>query len=104
MACFDTAFHRTAPLVADIYALPREYFDAGVRRYGFHGLSFEYVTHALRALDPVSAAGRVVIAHLGNGCSMAAVLAGKSLGDTMGFTALDGLRWARGAARSTPAS
>ena len=91
VACFDTAFHRTAPLVADIYALPREYMDAGVRRYGFHGLSFEYVTHALRALDPVAAAGRVVIAHLGNGCSMAAVLAGKSLGDTMGFTALDGL-------------
>ena len=90
VACFDTAFHRTAPLVADIYALPREYLDAGVRRYGFHGLSFEYVTQALR-LDPVAAAGRVVIAHLGNGCSMAAVLAGKSLGDTMGFTALDGL-------------
>ncbi|MGO8901735.1 MAG: acetate/propionate family kinase, partial [Isosphaeraceae bacterium] len=91
VACFDTAFHRTAPLVADVYALPREYFDAGVRRYGFHGLSFEYVSQALRALDPVAAAGRVVIAHLGNGCSMAAVLAGKSLGDTMGLTALDGL-------------
>ncbi|MGA9925038.1 MAG: acetate/propionate family kinase [Isosphaeraceae bacterium] len=91
VACFDTAFHRTAPLVADVYALPREYLDAGVRRYGFHGLSFEYVSHALRALDPDAAAGRVVIAHLGNGCSMAAVLAGKSLGDTMGFTALDGL-------------
>ncbi len=91
VACFDTAFHRTAPLVADVYALPREYFDAGVRRYGFHGLSFEYVSQALRALDPVAAAGRVVIAHLGHGCSMAAVLAGKSLGDTMGLTALDGL-------------
>src|SRR5271166_6306154 len=61
VACFDTAFHRTAPLVADVYALPREYLDAGVRRYGFHGLSFEYVSHALRALDPVAAAGRVVI-------------------------------------------
>jgi len=91
VACFDTAFHRTAPLVAEMYALPREYFDAGVRRYGFHGLSFESVSHALRAIDPVAAAGRVVIAHLGNGCSMAAVLAGKSLGSTMGFTALDGL-------------
>jgi acetate kinase len=91
VACFDTAFHRTAPLVADVYALPREYLDAGVRRYGFHGLSFEYVSYALRALAPVAAAGRVVIAHLGNGCSMAAVLAGKSLGDTMGLTALDGL-------------
>ncbi len=91
VACFDTAFHRTVPLVAELYALPRAYFDAGVRRYGFHGLSFEYVTQALRALDPVAAAGRVVIAHLGSGCSMAAVLAGKSLGSTMGFTALDGL-------------
>ena len=58
VACFDTAFHRTAPKVAELYALPREYLDAGVRRYGFHGLSFEYVTHALRALDPVAAAGR----------------------------------------------
>ena len=91
VACFDTAFHRTAPKVAELYALPRDLFDAGVRRYGFHGLSFEYVTHALRALDPVAAAGRLVIAHLGNGCSMAAVLAGQSLGNTMGFTALDGL-------------
>src|SRR5512135_1399473 len=91
VACFDTAFHRTAPRVAELYALPRDLFDAGVRRYGFHGLSFEYVTDALRALDPVAAAGRLVIAHLGNGCSMAAVLAGQSLGNTMGFTALDGL-------------
>ena len=91
VACFDTAFHRTAPLVAELFALPREYFDAGVRRYGFHGSSYEYVTHALRALDPAAGAGRVVIAHLGNGCSMAAVLAGKSLGNTMGFTAIDGL-------------
>jgi len=91
VACFDTAFHRTAPLVADLYALSREYLDAGVRRYGFHGTSFEYVIGALRALDPLAAAGRVVIAHLGSGCSMAALLAGKSLGNTMGFTALDGL-------------
>jgi len=91
VACFDTAFHRTAPLVADLYALSREYLDAGVRRYGFHGTSFEYVIGALRALDPRAAAGRVVIAHLGSGCSMAGLLAGKSLGNTMGFTALDGL-------------
>jgi acetate kinase len=91
VACFDTAFHRTAPRVAELYALPRDLFDAGVRRYGFHGLSFEYVTDALRALDPVAAAGRLVIAHLGNGCSMAAIRDGKSLGNTMGFTALDGL-------------
>ncbi len=91
VACFDTAFHRTAPLVAEVYALPREYFDAGVRRYGFHGLSYEYVTHALEELDPAVAAGRVVMGHLGNGCSMAAVRGGKSVGTTMGFTALDGL-------------
>ena len=91
MACFDTAFHRTAPLVAELYALPREFFDAGVRRYGFHGLSFEYIIHALAELDPVAAAGRLVVAHLGNGCSMAAIREGKSLGNTMGFTGLDGL-------------
>jgi len=91
VACFDTAFHRTVPLVAEVYALPREYFDAGVRRYGFHGLSYEYVTHALEELDPAAAAGRVVMAHLGNGCSMAAIRGGKSVGTTMGFTALDGL-------------
>ncbi|MBV8316696.1 MAG: acetate/propionate family kinase [Planctomycetaceae bacterium] len=91
VACFDTAFHRTAPKVAELYALPRDLYDAGVRRYGFHGLSYEFVAHALRALDPVAAAGRLVIAHLGNGCSMAAILAGKSLGNTMGLTALDGL-------------
>jgi acetate kinase len=91
VACFDTAFHRTAPLVAQVYALPREYLDAGLRRYGFHGLSYEYVSHALEELDLAAAAGRVVIAHLGNGCSMAAIRGGKSVGTTMGFTALDGL-------------
>ncbi len=95
VACFDTAFHRTAPLVAEVYALPREYFDAGVRRYGFHGLSFEYIVQALQRLDPGTAAGRLVVAHLGNGCSMAAIRGGKSLGDTMGFTALDGLPMGR---------
>ena len=91
VACFDTAFHRTAPLVAELYALPREFFDAGVRRYGFHGLSFEYIVQALAELDPVAARGRLVVAHLGNGCSMAAIRDGKSLGNTMGFTGLDGL-------------
>jgi acetate kinase len=91
VACFDTAFHRTVPLVADVYALPREYLEEGVRRYGFHGSSYEYIASALRELDPVAAAGRVVMAHLGNGCSMAALLEGKSLASTMGFTALDGL-------------
>jgi acetate kinase len=91
VACFDTAFHRTAPLVAELYALPRAFFDAGVRRYGFHGLSFEHIVQALARLDPVAAMGRLVIAHLGNGCSMAAIRGGKSLGNTMGFTGLDGL-------------
>ena len=91
VACFDTAFHRTAPLVAELYALPRAFFDAGVRRYGFHGLSFEYIVQALAELDPVAARGRLVVAHLGNGCSMAAIRDGKSLGNTMGFTGLDGL-------------
>jgi acetate kinase len=91
VACFDTAFHRTAPRVAALYALPRDLFDAGVRRYGFHGLSFEYIVQALGELDAGAAAGRLVIAHLGNGCSMAAVRGGQSLGNTMGFTGLDGL-------------
>lgn len=91
VACFDTAFHRTAPLVAELFALPRAFFDAGVRRYGFHGLSYEFIVQALGALDPDAATGRLVVAHLGNGCSMAAIRGGKSLGNTMGFTALDGL-------------
>ncbi|MBV8487157.1 MAG: acetate/propionate family kinase [Planctomycetaceae bacterium] len=91
VACFDTAFHRTVPLVGELFGLPMRFFDEGVRRYGFHGLSFEYVASALRELDPVAAAGRLVIAHLGNGCSMAALKGGVSLGNTMSFTGLDGL-------------
>jgi acetate kinase len=91
VACFDTAFHRTAPLVAELYALPRRFFDAGVRRYGFHGLSYESIVQALAKLDLAAALGRLVVAHLGNGCSMAAIQDGSSLGNTMGFTGLDGL-------------
>jgi acetate kinase len=91
VACFDTAFHRTAPLVAQLFGLPHELFDAGVRRYGFHGLSYDYIVQALGELDPAAAAGRLVVAHLGNGCSMAAVRDRRSLASTMGFTALDGL-------------
>jgi len=91
VACFDTAFHRTAPLVAQLYGLPRDLVDAGVRRYGFHGLSYEHIVQALGELDPAAAAGRLVIAHLGSGCSMAAIRDGRSLASTMGFTALDGL-------------
>jgi acetate kinase len=90
VACFDTAFHRTQPAVAETYALPRALTDSGIRRYGFHGLSYEYVAGALPRLTggPVD---RAVIAHLGNGASMCAVRAGRSIATTMGFTALEGL-------------
>lgn len=91
VACFDTAFHRQHPWVNDTYALPLELYEEGVRRYGFHGLSYEYVTRALRQLAPMHAAGRVVVSHLGNGASMCAIQGGQSVGSTMGFTALDGL-------------
>ncbi|MEM7775194.1 MAG: acetate/propionate family kinase [Pseudomonadota bacterium] len=91
VGCFDTAFHRDHPWVNDTFALPRRYFDQGVRRYGFHGLSYDYVTGALRSIAPSVAEGRVVIAHLGNGASMCAIQGGKSIASTMGFSALDGL-------------
>lgn len=91
VACFDTAFHRQHPWVNDTYALPLELYEEGVRRYGFHGLSYEYVTRALKQLAPMHAAGRVIVSHLGNGASMCAIQGGQSVGSTMGFTALDGL-------------
>ncbi|MGZ6132785.1 MAG: acetate/propionate family kinase [Myxococcaceae bacterium] len=91
VACFDTAFHRVQPELAQAFALPKEITDRGVRRYGFHGLSYEYIDSALPAIDPRAAAGRVVVAHLGNGASMCAMHAGKSVASTMGFTAVDGL-------------
>lgn len=91
VACFDTAFHRAHPFVNDVFALPRHYYDEGVRRYGFHGLSYEYVTDKLRQIAPLHAAGRVVVAHLGNGASMCAIRDGQSVASSMGFTALDGL-------------
>jgi acetate kinase len=91
IACFDTAFHRSHPWVNDAFALPREYYDKGVRRYGFHGLSYEYVSAKLREVAPDVASGRVVIAHLGAGASMCGVRNGKSIASTMGFSALDGL-------------
>jgi acetate kinase len=91
VACFDTAFHRAHPFVNDTYALPRELYDQGIRRYGFHGLSYEYVTARLGEVAPMHAAGRVVVTHLGNGASMCAILGGQSVGSSMGFTALDGL-------------
>jgi acetate kinase len=91
VACFDTAFHRQMPPVAKRYALPREIEDAGVARYGFHGLSYEYILQDLRAIDPAAADGRVIVAHLGNGASMAAVRGGVGIDTTMGFTPTGGL-------------
>jgi acetate kinase len=91
VACFDTAFHRQHPLVADQFALPIELYAAGVRRYGFHGLSYEYIARTLPEAAPEIAEGRVVVAHLGNGASMCALQAGRSIDATMSFTALDGL-------------
>ncbi len=91
VACFDTAFHRTAPEVAQLFALPLSYAESGVRRYGFHGLSYEYVASVLPSLDARAAQGRTVVFHLGNGASMCAIHAGRSVATTMGFTALEGL-------------
>lgn len=91
VACFDTAFHRTHPWVADTFALPPEFHERGIRRYGFHGLSYEWIVRALAAEDPVLARGRLVVAHLGNGASLCAIADGRSRDSTMGFTALDGL-------------
>ena len=91
VACFDTAFHRGHPEVADRYALPDDLYREGVRRYGFHGLSYEYIVRRLRTVAPEIGRGRVVIAHLGSGASMCAVEDGRSVDSTMGFTALDGL-------------
>jgi len=91
VACFDTAFHRSHPKLADLYALPREYYEAGVRRYGFHGLSYEYIASILPLLAPGIANGRVIVAHLGNGASLCALRAGKSQDSTMGFSVLDGI-------------
>jgi acetate kinase len=91
VACFDTAFHRAHPFVNDVFALPRNLYEEGVRRYGFHGISYEYITRRLREIAPLHAAGRVVVAHLGNGASMCAIRDGQSVASSMGFTALDGL-------------
>ena len=91
IACFDTAFHRGHPEIADRYALPERFYQEGVRRYGFHGLSYEYIASRLPEVGQDIAKGRVVVAHLGSGASMCAIHAGKSVESTMGFTALDGL-------------
>ena len=91
VASFDTSFHRSNPEISQLYALPPEYAEAGVRRYGFHGLSYEYIARRLRELDPEAAGGRVVVAHLGSGASMCALNDGQSIASTMGFSAMDGL-------------
>ena len=91
VACFDTAFHHAMPSVAQRLALPRDLAGAGVRRYGFHGLSYEYVASRLPAVSPRLAAGKVIVAHLGSGASLCALEAGRSIETTMGFSALDGL-------------
>jgi acetate kinase len=91
VACFDTAFHRSHGPLADHYAIPERFYQEGVRRYGFHGLSYEYIADRLPELNPAIAKGRVVVAHLGSGASMCALENRRSIESTMGFTALDGL-------------
>jgi len=91
VACFDTSFHRTNPDIAQRFALPETLHEAGVRRYGFHGLSYEYISSVLPQFDAKAASGRAIVLHLGNGASMCALEAGCSIASTMGFTAVDGL-------------
>lgn len=91
IACFDTAFHRTHSFVEDCYAIPRYFYEQGVCRYGFHGLSYEYIANQLAKLFPKESQKKVIIAHLGNGASMTALHKGISVASTMGFSSLDGL-------------
>lgn len=91
VGCFDTSFHRNHDWEEDVFALPREWYDKGVRRYGFHGLSYQYIAGELGVRHPDLAAGRVIVAHLGNGASMCAMKGGRSVASTMGFSAVDGL-------------
>jgi acetate kinase len=91
VACFDTAFHRSHDFVNDTFALPRRYYEMGVRRYGFHGLSYAFVASEIRRIMPALAAGRIIVAHLGNGASLCAMRNGSSVASTMGFSPLDGL-------------
>src|SRR6185369_16738923 len=91
VACFDTAMHRSNPALAQMFALPAELTESGVRRYGFHGLSYEYIASVLPQFDARAAQGRTVVLHLGNGASMCALQSGRSVASTMGFTAVDGL-------------
>jgi len=91
VACFDTSFHRSNPEIAQMFALPAELHAQGIRRYGFHGLSYEYIASVLPKFNAKAASGRTVVLHLGNGSSMCALQAGKSVASTMGFTAVEGL-------------
>ena len=91
VACFDTAFHRGQAQVAQLFGLPRQFTEEGIRRYGFHGLSYEYIVSRMGEIAPHIALSRLIIAHLGNGASLCAVRAGCSVASTMGFTAVDGL-------------
>ena len=91
VACFDTSFHRSQPKVSQVFALPPDYAERGILRYGFHGLPYEYIASRLPELDPRAALGRTVVAHLGNGASMCALRAGRSIATTMSFTPIDGL-------------
>lgn len=91
VVCFDTSFHRSQPGVAQMFALPADLRESGVLRYGFHGLSYEYIASVLPEIDPQAAAGKCVVLHLGNGASMCALKAGRSIASTMGFTAVEGL-------------
>lgn len=91
VACFDTAFHRGQPSIAQMFAIPRVYTERGVRRYGFHGLSYEYIAGVLSGVDAAAASGRTIVAHLGHGASLCAMRGGRSIATTMGFTAVDGL-------------
>lgn len=95
VVCFDTAFHRDQPLVAHQFAIPRELTEEGVVRYGFHGLSYQYIANALPAIAGTRANGKVIVAHLGNGASLCAMRERKSIASTMGFSALDGLMMGR---------
>jgi acetate kinase len=103
VACFDTAFHRRHGALADRYAIPEHFHSEGVRRYGFHGLSYEYVAGRLREIAPDIAGGRVIVAHLGSGASMCALAGGRSIESTMGLPLSMGFPWAPGRVRSTPA-
>ena len=103
VACFDTAFHRSMPQINQRFALPQALFDAGVRRYGFHGLSYESIAQQLRSQHPALAAGRVVVAHLGNGASLCAMHDARSVATTMGFSPLDGLPMGTRCGRLDPA-